>query len=64
MAINPITKRMLELSEPIDRQIMLCDDREDILMLACVLLQKVKNMLDNQLGPEGRRSVIADANKP
>jgi hypothetical protein len=64
MAVNPITKRMLELSEPIDRQIMLCDDREDILMLACVLLQKVKNMLDNQLGPEGRRSVIADANKP
>jgi hypothetical protein len=63
MAVNPITKRMLELSEPIDRQIMLCDDREDILMLACVLLQKVKNMLDNQLGPEGRRSVIADANK-
>ena len=64
MAVKPITKRMLELSEPIDRQIMLCDDREDILMLACVLLQKVKNMLDNQLGPEGRRSVIADANKP
>ena len=30
---------MAELCEPIDRQIMMCDNREDSLMLACAMLE-------------------------
>jgi hypothetical protein len=35
---KPVKERMIELMEPIDRQIMMCDDRHDQLMLACAML--------------------------
>ena len=60
---NEIQARMLELCEPIERQIMMCDNREDILMMACVMLDKVKVMLDSQIGVKGRREIIDGANK-
>ena len=57
-----VQERMEELCKPIDRQIMMCDDREDILMMACAMLMKVKTILDAQIGIEGRKSLIADSN--
>ena len=53
---------MAELCQPIDQQIMMCDDREDVLMMACAMLMKVKTILDAQIGIEGRKSLIADSN--
>ena len=53
---------MLELCAPIEQQILMCDSREDILMMACVMLDRAKTMLDGQIGPEGRRDVINGAN--
>ena len=32
--MSNVQKRMAELIEPIDRQIMMCDNREDVLMMA------------------------------
>lgn len=58
-----VQARMLELCAPIEQQIMMCDNREDVLMMACVMLDKVKVMLDAQLGPKGRREIIDGANK-
>ena len=60
---NEIQARMLELMAPIEQQIMMCDGREDILMMACVMLDKVKVMLDSQIGVDGRRTIISGANK-
>ena len=54
---------MHELCKPIEQQIMMCDTREDILMMACVMLDRVKTMLNSQLGPKGRKSIIDEANK-
>jgi hypothetical protein len=53
---------MKELMAPIEQQIMMCDSREDVLMLACAMLDKTKTILDSQIGVEGRKTIIAEAN--
>jgi len=62
MTSKIIQERMRELIKPIDQQIMMCDSKEDILMMACVMLTHVKTMLDSQIGIKGRKTVIGDAN--
>ena len=59
---NVIQERMRELTQPIDQQILMCDTKEDILMMACVMLQHVKTMLDSQIGTDGRKKIIREAN--
>ena len=49
---------MRELMIPIDQQIMMCDDRKEILMLACAMLQRVTEMLDSQLGEKDRKQMF------
>ena len=60
--MSQVTERMKELMMPIDQQIMMCDDREDILMLACVMIETAKRMLDTQIGENGRKTIINDCN--
>ena len=60
--MSKVQERMKELCRPIDQQIMMCDNREDILMMACVMLTHVKTMLDSQIGVVGRKAIIAGAN--
>jgi len=52
--------RMAELMEPINRQIMMCDNREDILLLASAMIVTVKDIFDNQIGEEGRKLMFKD----
>lgn len=61
--MSDVTNRMLELMRPIEQQIMMCDSREDVLMLACAMLDKAKTILDSQIGVEGRKTIISDANR-
>ena len=35
-----------------------CDGREDILMLACVMIETAKRMLDTQIGVDGRNDIL------
>ena len=56
--MNDVQDRMRELMQPIDQQIMMCDDRKEILMLACAMLQRVREMLDSQLGEHGRNELL------
>jgi hypothetical protein len=60
--MSEITDRMQELCAPIEQQILMCDNREDILMMACAMLTHIKTMLDSQIGVEGRKTIIGDAN--
>jgi hypothetical protein len=53
-------KRMTELMEPIERQIMMCDSREDLLMMACAMMTTVKDIFDNELGEKGRKKMFED----
>ena len=61
--MSDVTNRMRELMEPIERQIMMCDSREDVLMLACAMLDRAKSIFDSQISVEGRKIIISDANK-
>tara|TARA_R100001163_G_scaffold33341_2_gene25844 strand:- start:659 stop:847 length:189 start_codon:yes stop_codon:yes gene_type:complete len=57
-----VENRMRELCKPIEQQILMCDNKEDILMMACAMLQHVKTMMDSQIGVEGRKQIIQEAN--
>lgn len=59
---SKIKQRMKELCQPIDQQILMCDNREDVLMMACAMLEKVKTILDSQIGISGRKQIVGDAN--
>jgi hypothetical protein len=58
-----IEKRMKEMMEPVDKCIQLTDNREDMLMLACAMLQRVSEIFDNNIGVAGRKEMFKDLMK-
>lgn len=58
--MTTVQERMKELMQPVDQQIMMCDDRDEVLMMACAMLQRVKEIFDSQLGVEGRKLMFRD----
>jgi hypothetical protein len=58
-----IEKRMSELMSPVDQQIMMCDDRQDLLMMACAMLQRVDEIFTQELGQDGRAQMFRDVLK-
>ena len=57
---DEVSMRMGELAEPIEKQIMMCDSREELLMMACVMLQRTKEIFDQELSVEGRKRMFKD----
>jgi hypothetical protein len=55
-----IEQRMTELMAPVEQQIMMCDDREDLLMMACAMLQRVNEIFTQELGKTGRDMMFRD----
>lgn len=55
-----IEQRMTELMSPVEQQIMMCDDREDLLMMACAMLQRVNEIFTHELGDRGRAQMFQD----
>jgi hypothetical protein len=49
---------MEELMRPIDRQIMMCDNVEDILMLASNMLVTAKSIYVQNLGGAGTKELL------
>jgi hypothetical protein len=49
---------MEELMRPIDRQIMMCDNVEDILMLASNMLVTAKSIYVQNLGGAGAKELL------
>jgi hypothetical protein len=58
MTNDSVRQRMAVLMEPIDQQIMMCDNREELLMLACAMLTSVKDIFDQEIGEPGRRHMF------
>ena len=52
--------RMSELMVLIDKSIELTDDRDEMLMLACAMLQRTTEIFDGTLGKEGRKLMFKD----
>ena len=55
-----VSERMSELVEPIEQQIMMCDSREEVLMMACVMLQRTRELFDFEIGVDGRKKMFRD----
>lgn len=51
-------KRMEEIMELIDGSIQLTDNREELIMLACAMLQRTTELFDETIGPEGRNIML------
>jgi hypothetical protein len=56
--LNKVTSRMKELMRPVDQQIMMCDDEQDVMIMACAMLQRVKEIFDIQLTEQGRKEMF------
>jgi len=48
---------------PIDRQIMLCDNEEEIMILGTVMLSKAKIILETQLGKNATADILLSLSK-
>ena len=57
---DAVRQRMSELMEPIDRQIMMSDNREELLMLACAMMQRTTEIFEAELGVNGRKQMYKD----
>lgn len=58
--MSQIEQRMAELMRPVDQQLMMCDNRNEQLMMACAMLQRVRELFDHHIGPDGRRQMFQD----
>ena len=58
---DDVAERMKELMEPIDQQIMMTDDRSDLLMIACAMLHRAKDIFDNELGRRATEQLFVRA---
>lgn len=58
MAKKNVIARMEELMKPIDRQIMMCDNVEDVLMLASNMLITAKLIYVQNLGGAGAKELF------
>jgi len=55
-----VNNRMDELMKPIDRQIMMSDSREELLMIACAMMQRTTEIFEAELGVNGRKQMYKD----
>ena len=55
-----VRQRMSELMQPIDQQIMMCDDDKEILMMACAMLHRTTDIFDQVLGEQGRKQMLKE----
>ena len=55
-----VKDRMDEIMVLIDKSIGLTDDRNELLMLACAMLQRTNEIFNSTLGEEGRKQMFKD----
>jgi hypothetical protein len=60
MNSDDIGERMSELMAPVEQQLLMCDDKEDQLMMACAMLQRVSEIFVYHLGERGAKQMFKD----
>ena len=58
--MSEVEQRMHELMAPVEQQIMMCDDEKDLLMMACAMMQRTREIFDQTLGEAGRRKMFKE----
>ena len=46
--------------QPVEQQLIRCDTREEQLMMACAMMQRVREVFDLHIGEAGRRTMFKD----
>ena len=57
---NGTKERMQELMIPIDTSIQLTNDQNELLMIACAMMQRSKEIFETILGDTGRKKMFKD----
>jgi hypothetical protein len=57
---NNVAKRMEELMAPVEQQIMMCDSRQELLMMACAMMQRTHEIFLQELGENGTKLMYKD----
>ncbi len=59
---NPqqIHQRLVELLEPVDKQIMMCNDVKELLLFACGLMRVTNSVFIKHLGVNGAKLMYED----
>ena len=55
-----VKERMTELMVPVEQQLLMCDSKEDQLMMACAMLQRVSELFVLHLGEQGAKFMFKD----
>jgi hypothetical protein len=58
-----LNQRAHELMEPINRALMMCDDRNDLLILCFSMMNCSRDVLDRELGELRRKNVFSEHSK-
>ena len=58
--IDPIEMKMSNMMVIVDTALALAENNDDQLMLACAMLQRTKEVFDQNLGIEGRKKMFKD----
>ena len=53
-------KRMSELMKPVEQQILMCNTREELLMMACAMQQRTHEIFLQELGENGAKLMYED----
>lgn len=53
-------KRMNELFKPIEQQILMTDDQNDLLLLSCIMFTTAKRIFIDRYGEEEAKKMIID----
>jgi hypothetical protein len=59
--MKAVEQRMSELMAPVDQQLMMCDNQEELLMMACAMLQRSSDIFDQVIGPDGRKKMFKES---
>ena len=60
MKNNNVEKRMAEHMAPVEKQNIMCDRREEMLMMACAMMQRTHEIFLQELGENGAKLMYED----
>ena len=55
-----VKKRMKELMLPVEQQIMMCDNEQELLMMGCAMMQRTHEIFSFVLGEDGAKLMYED----
>jgi hypothetical protein len=58
--MNNVAKRMQEIMVLVDKSLLLTDNDNERLMLACAMMQRTNEIFEEILGTEGKKSMYKE----